>query len=387
MLVGRPPFQDDSARGYREQICGTDAGQHEAISVLPEGWREVVGRCLQKDLDLRFSSAREVENSLGSLYQQAVARRCVQCGEVMPAGRDFCPECTIAESRKLVQPIEWSRRHTRVPQKTGGRLPRNALLILSVISGLSFGVYSAWNSHRPEQYMDWAPEARLSEVRRTNEAWNRILRLEKSIEGSYRDRIRSLQLFLELGPDTQRVSEAREKLGIWEGESRLFAETEEFENRSGTRMCEKLARWQRFYEDQTTGFRQIYAWGRIQHWMRRVANYTGYAELSVRSATGLPPSDTEVLGAGQPDPYFLVLLGDEVIYHSRILKDNPSPLWEERVRIFIRPGVTPVLEIRDSDALDDDRIFRREIHPLPYDGEFRLSNGSIEVQLEILRQG
>jgi hypothetical protein len=147
-----------------------------------------------------------------------------------------------------------------------------------------------------------------------------------------------------------------------------------------------LAKWNEFHKIQQTGFRQSYAWERIQHWQKEAADYVGYAELTVKSASGLPPSDNDLLGGSQPDPYFVLIQDKKVLYKSRVLKDNPSPVWGDKVRIFIQPSGNASIEIRDDDPIGYDLLMRHELSSLPVDGAFRISSGTIEVEMEILRE-
>jgi len=101
---------------------------------------------------------------------------------------------------------------------------------------------------------------------------------------------------------------------------------------------------------------------------------------------GLPPSDRGLLGRVPPDPYFVLTQSGKVLYRSGVRGKNPAPVWNEKVRVHLRPDLDLILEIRDNRLIGSRLLLWRKLAPLPANGKFRVAEGTIEVDLEILRE-
>jgi hypothetical protein len=319
--------------------------------------------------------------------------------------------------RKSLSQRPWQSRFNARKGRIAARFRWFKVLILLAALTLACGVYMLWQNRQPGQITrpeiakplrpKPAPQSRAS-IARTAESlqgnagqnvlpgpfradaaaiteWENVLAREKEPGGSYENRIALFRGFIESYPGTAESSQAQEKLRIWEDESRAFHHAEEFEREPGRKMCAILAQWQEFYEDQTTGLRRAFAWDRIQYWTKQVEDYLGETELTVRSASGLQSADTDLFGQGQPDPYFVLLEGNKVIYRSRTLTNNPSPIWNEKVRIYLWPGLILRLEIWDDDLIGRELLAGRVLVPFPVDGPYQISDGSVLINLEIQR--
>ena len=216
--------------------------------------------------------------------------------------------------------------------------------------------------------------------------WVNILSLEKETGGSYEERITRFSKFTASNPGTAESRQAQERLKVWEEESRAFRAVDELERKPGTKMCLILTKWRDFLAHQTTGLRRTHARERIRHWEKEVEDYTGYADLTVRSATGLPVADITLFGRGQPDPYFVLLEGDKVLYRSATFNDTPSPEWDVSVRIYLWKGLKLTLEIWDEDFIGRHLLVGQALLPLPLDGPYQITIGGIAVNLEIQRE-
>jgi len=419
MALGRPPFQARSLEGYRQWIRELDPEYGADFDALPERMKKVIQGCLQRDPVARYSSARELAAALANAATQPETPPCPKCGAPLTPGIGICTECTLTVDRPAPAVRPWAGKPKSPPIRQGRSRLRQTGMILVIASILGYGAYALWVDWRPEWIAREAIQAatrpgigiaeresilreavaRLkytatradleSRARRLSAAgtdWNRVVNLEKGTDGDYGDRIRAIKDFSESYPDVPESKEAVERLRVWEEESRAFAAAEGLEARAGAKICEKLAGWQDFHLRQTTGLRRAYAWDRIIHWGREVDDYSGYAALTVRSASGLPPSDTLMPGGGQADPYFILLQGGRVLYRSRTFTDNSSPIWDEKIRILIKPGVNLVFEIHDHDPIGHEILMHRVLTPLPVDGPFRMSSESIEASFEIRRE-
>lgn len=216
--------------------------------------------------------------------------------------------------------------------------------------------------------------------------WARIVELEESPRGSYEDRIEALESFLRTYPGAPQAAAAAQKLSLWQGEQQAFLAAERLEQSPAARMSEILASWQAFLESERTGLRREHARERVRVWSERLADYAGYAELTIVSAHALPPHDAGILDSGMPDAYFVLLDGARVLHRSRTIPDSTEPAWNEKVRLFIAPDRVPVLEIRDEDVFGYEVLLRRALAPFPPDGPNRLAAGDLVVDLEIRRE-
>lgn len=418
MLLGRAP----SSGAYREEQASsadTQEPEFEAdVASLPDPLRHIIFRCLRRNLDERFGSAALLASSLTEACSALGLMKCLKCGEPMPPESEVCPECIFAEVRESLS--QRQQRSTGSTRARGSAARRRwyAVLILLFVTALSYGGYRLWKSWQEEHVDQHAPKeparpaasgrrsadttavfpdsppASTSAGNRASKPWRlaaatrewqTILDLEGSPDGSYEDRIARLTQFIEAYPGTPEVWEAQQKLELWDVEGRVFRATEDFEGRPDSRTCSILMRWKDFYSRQTTGFRRDYALNRIQYWTERVEDYTGYANLTVRSARRLPPSDFSLLGGGQPDVYFLLLEGDKVLYRSRTITDNSSPAWQERIRVYIRKGIEFHLDIWDDDLFGHEMLVDLSLTPFPVDGPFQVTDGITVVSLEIQR--
>jgi hypothetical protein len=216
--------------------------------------------------------------------------------------------------------------------------------------------------------------------------WENLLALEKETGGSYEDRITRFSNFAASNPGTAEALQAQDKLKIWEGESRAFRAVDELERKSGTKMCLILTKWREFLTQQTTGLQRSYAREHIRKWEKELEEYTGYADLTVHSVAGLPVADITWFGRGQPDPYFVLLEGEKVLYRSPTLSDTPSPEWNASVRVYLWKGLKLNLEIWDEDFIGRHLLVAQALLPLPLDGSYQITNGGIMINLEIQRE-
>jgi len=231
-----------------------------------------------------------------------------------------------------------------------------------------------------------AQDERMRRLEQAGAEWERILALEKSRAGSYEDRMVALESFMRTYPDAPQSPAAAEKLSLWRKEREDYIAAEKLEAAPGARISEILAAWRRFHDGERTGLRRAHAWERVRYWTDRLENYSGYAELTIRSAHGLPPSDAGLLDSELPDAFFVLLEGGRVLYRSRTIADSADPVWNEKVRLFIAPGRVPALEVRDEDLLGYDLLVRRALAPFPADGAYRLAAGNATLELEIRRE-
>ena len=419
MLLGHTPFRAQSLEEYRNAICTREPEFGPDFAALPAEFREIIGKCLQRNPGSRYATAKELAHDLSALVLDAPLRRCPDCGAALLPDSGICPECTLAEEKKKSQAFKWQaeRRPHRQMNRRLASLAAFAFLLLA--AALSYGAYRWWNNWRPrwiaqkavedsarpgiavvdkeaivqealgrlaEASARAALEDRLRRLKLANDDWQKIQALEKSLGGEYEERIQGLKRFTDLYPDMTEARYAREKLGVWENESRAFKDADTFEKQSGSRMCEILGRWQDFHAHQQTGFRRAYAWDRIQQWAKAVETYAGYAELTVKSAAGLPPTGGLIAGGSQPHAHFVILERGKVLYRSRTMEDNPAPIWDEKIRVMIRPGSEMILEIREDTLMGHTLLLHQALTPFPIDGPFRLSANSIEANLEIRRE-
>jgi eukaryotic-like serine/threonine-protein kinase len=394
MLIEEAPFRASSIEDYRRQVFEYDPETDHRLSSLPGKIRFIISRCLQRDLSQRFGSARELVEEFENISCGKQMRKCPSCGSVVPQESAICPECTYREKSSLIQTAPWLEdRQLKKKARRKRSFVWVAVFGLVILLALGYAGYRALPKWRPgppmpenavESYR--AKSRRMEPQKQEYEAWIAAKNLEMSYDGTYEDRVRAFREFLASYPGSAEAKDAEKKISLWEGESSRFAEAKEIENLPGARICERLAKWTEFHKSQQTGFRRAYAWQRMQHWQKEVENYVGYAELTIKSASGLPPSDNEILGSSQPDPYFVLIQDKKVIYRSRTMKDTPSPDWGDKVRIFIRPLSSPALEIRDADPIGYDLLMHQELSSLPVDGVFRVSSDTIEVEMEILRE-
>jgi len=329
MLTGETPFHGKTVEEYREAVCTEAPEFGPRFSELPAGVRDVIRRCLERDLDRRFRSAKELVSALA----ESSARQCPRCGASLPADSDLCAECTLAQPTLERAPHKWT------PARKRRRLYWIALLVAAALAASAYGGYWAWRNLRPE----WI-------ARRTGD------------------------------------SSAAKKLKLGEEDQRQFSAAEQLDKQPGTKICAALAAWNDYLAHQETDFQRAYAQSRIQFWTNALNNYTGYAELSVISAAGLPPSDHGIFGHSRPDPYFVLQQSGRELYRSRLLNANPAPSWNEKTRVFLRPDLDLTLEIHDKKLVGSRLLLRRNLIPLPPDGRFRVVEGSIEVDLEIARE-
>jgi hypothetical protein len=419
MLMGQTPFRADSFEAYRNRICEGEPLLGPDFEDLPVPAQEIIRRCLRRDPAQRFESAQELALAIKAIQRDSTSRTCSRCGAGLPEGSDFCPECTFADSRKT-QIMDWAGAGLKTGSGVGGRFPWLGLIVAALLLAFGYGGFRIWRSWREGRIAreaigassthsgsgptsgtpianDTVPQADGSQVRRElerkqnelarlNETWNNILALERSAKGSYQDRIQALTGFIDTFPRSAEAKDAATKVQSWRWEADQFAAAEALETRPGAKASEKLARWRLFCEQQKTGFRLDYAEKRSRLWAAELEKYEGHAILTIRSATGLPPTDAAIFGGGQPDPYFVVLEKDRVLYQSRVIADNPHPVWNDQVRIYLQPERELVLEIRDKDPMGYDLLFHYILAHLPADGEFQLTIGSTQVQLAIARE-
>lgn len=210
--------------------------------------------------------------------------------------------------------------------------------------------------------------------------------LETSTAGTYDDRISRLEAYL---ADCGRVAgraDAEMMLRVWKWEKNAFQKAENVDQGSGTRICEAVDAWRTFIQTARTPFRKTYAEERLRHWSNRLARYAGTVEIRVVSASNLPLRDTVAGNPAAPDPYFVVLRDDIAVYRSRTLLKNSAPVWDEGARIQITPQSRITLEVWDQDPLDDDRLLRFKIFPLPEDGPYSARTAGATVNLTIERE-
>jgi len=419
MLLGQTPFRGRTLDDYRSAICERDPEFGADFASLPDPLQQIITRCLRREPGERYADAKELAAALAAVSLGSKEALCPKCGAALLPGSEICPDCTLAEQKSRQSPPPWQKE--RKPPAAAGGFGKTiaGAAVLAAIAGLAWGGYYLWTEVRPQRItrqaiqesarpdmpvgdkeaivreaMDRLKKAsdraaldeRLRRLKLAGSAWNRILELEKSPAGDYQERLQALQSFLDSWPEMAEAKAAREKLKVWQEESRAFREAIEFETQPEARMCAILARWQDFHARQKTGLRRALAWDKIQEWTRKIENYAGYAELTVKSATGLPPARSLLAGGGQPHPYFVVLQKGATLYRSRTLNDNPSPIWDEKVRVAVRPGNDLVFEIRDDTLVRYTLLLHQILTPFPVDGEFRLSNGTIEANLEIRRE-
>ena len=74
-----------------------------------------------------------------------------------------------------------------------------------------------------------------------------------------------------------------------------------------------------------------------------------------------------------------------MLYRSTTLKDNSSPRWDAPVRVYLWRGMKLTLEIWDEDFIGRDLLVAQALMPLPLDGPYQITNGSILIDLEIQR--
>jgi hypothetical protein len=420
MLAGEPPFRGASPRDYQEQIAAGTI--HLDSSRVPERLAGLARQCLQRDPAQRPRSARALASAL-SLALEGEEARCPHCRAPLPAAGANCPECTFVEDRPRLHATTVARPAPgEVPTVGAQPQPRRALrrtAVIAVLALVAFGGYGAFvvapdagavraaldDANRPgltlearEATLRTAPatvwpqllrarvDRALASVREGQALWQQARDLEASTAGSYDDRTRALRTFAVSYAGTAEATEASRHLQAWEREAALFQAVADTESRPAAKISEKLARWIEFLAQQTTGFRKTQATERSAFWIAQLAGYRGYAELSVLGASGLPPTDTTLVGREQPDAYFVIVRGKNAVYQSLAVLDNPAPAWNERYRLLLAPGDDMFLEIRDRDPIGYDLLLRQKLTPLPPDGPFRITSGGIEVRLEVRRE-
>jgi serine/threonine protein kinase len=418
MLTGEAPFRADSFEEYRSRICDGEPALGADFEVLPAPVREIILSCLQRDPARRPASARAVSSAIEAVRSSSGSKTCARCGARLSEESGFCPDGTYKEFSKS-PPSLWQHPPRKSEPRMGGRTlwPWLSILAILLASGYSgYRIWSIWQRSRiaakeireitvpaplPSVPAPAGPDAaaaaalkrsqselaqKQDEAARMKEAWDRIAGLEKSAEGTHQDRIQALRSFLDSFPQDAEAKDAAAKLRMWEEEARAFEAAMDMEARPDAHICEKLARWNVLYANQKTGFQRGLVRERVKFWTEELDRYAGYADLTIVSASGLPPADVEILGKGQSDPYFVILDRGRISYQSRMIAENPSPIWNERVRIFLQPGNNLVLEIRDKDPAGYDLLLHYMLDRLPADGEFSVTSGSIQVQLAIRRE-
>jgi hypothetical protein len=418
MLIGHPPFRADSVEEYRRRICTSGPEMSARFYKLPGSVQEVILRCLKRNPGERFPSARDLCAAIASARARSIPAVCSRCGAELPVGSSVCSDCTFPEEKHAARfdPLQHASK-AGVPHRK--ILAWILLAVFAVLAASVTAGYQLWKRRKPLQISPQGtvesgrPDARLTdrgpaiqtaptpadkgaaqgaidgkplEVMRAKEEWKRIQELEKAVGGSYQDRHEALQDFLRKYETAAEAKTAAVKLALWDQESQRFREAEDREANPAAKICEKLAGWNEFLALQKTGFQRARAVERIRYWTTAVEDYSGYAALTVKSAIGLPPSDIEFFGGGQPEPFFALLEKKKILYESSMLKNNPAPIWEETARVFISPTSGLILEIRDADLIGYDLLFHREISTMPVDGPFTLTNGTIKVQLQVMRE-
>lgn len=419
MLTGERPYRAGSPEEYRARICEKEMEIVPEFEQIPAPLRNIILRCLQRDPAARYPSTGMLVTALATVGAALGLPKCPACGADLPPGSEACFECMLVALRE-----SYAKERARSGRRAGiGRTPgRSRSLKIGIplaAAAVAFCGYLLWQNwqRNPVQVQDTGePPASESALppsepfgreasgnlragavrnpsggspRTSPEAsreWEDVLAQESSPGGSYEDRIVRFSKFIELYPGTPESVRAEDKLRTWEAEGIAFRGAEEFERSAGSRTCSILSRWQDFESRQTTGFRRAYAQGRIEYWRRRVQDYTGYADLTVRSAVGLPLADNNLFGSGKPDPYFELLEGGSLIYRSRILDETSSPRWNEKARIYIWRGMALNLEIWDDNPLGRDLILHQTLLPLPVDGLYQVRNNNILINLEIQRE-
>ncbi len=418
MVLGRTPPCGIYPEEQTSSADAQDSGLGPDFASLPDPLKHIIFRCLHRNPEERFASAAQLASALAEACSALGLLKCLKCGEPMPPESEVCPECIFAEVREsLSQRQRRTSRGSRTPRSVVARRWYAALALLTV-AALLYGGYRLWKSWQPDQVaqqpkVESSPPAAGREQRadtRTaapeipqagapgesrevrpwmlaaaSNEWQRFPDLERSPDGSFEDRIGRLKKFIGSYPGTPESLEAKERLRLLEIEGRAFRATEDFEGRPDSKTCAILTRWKDFYTLQTSGLRRDYAWDRIQYWTKRVEDYTGYADLTVHSARRLPAADFSLLGGGHPDPYFLLLDGDRVLYRSRTFTDDSSPVWQESVRIYIRKGMEFHFDIWDDDLFGHEMLAHLNLTPFPVDGPFQVSDGIVSVSLEIHR--
>jgi len=417
VLTGVTPFCGSTVEQYRERICTQPPEFGPRFAELPAEVRELIYRCLERDPARRFRSARELGSALAEIATGGSAGECPRCKAPLPPGAELCPECTFSQTRPEAEPQKW------LPDRRKGRPGRRRFwIILAVLLGLAaaaYGAYRVWQNLRPGWIARRAVESsvrpglglgakeeivrsalaqvgggrprkeleeRIRAIEQARESWRRILQLESSSDGTYEERLQALKSFAALYPDSAEGGEVTARLKTWEEDYRQFSAAEQIEKQPGVKISTALAEWERFLADRKTDFRRGYAESRVQFWQNELTNYEGYAELTVISAVGLPPSDRGLLGRVPPDPYFVLTQSGKVLYRSGVRGKNPAPVWNEKVRVHLRPDLDLILEIRDNRLIGSRLLLWRKLAPLPANGKFRVAEGTIEVDLEILRE-
>jgi hypothetical protein len=418
MLLGRAPYRGGSLEEYRLNICGRDPELGSDFAELPAPLRGIILRCLRCDLTERFASASEIDSALVVACMALGVVRCSKCGEDLPPESEYCPECVFAEVRESIAQKKYEPLLPSGTRDPVARFRRFATLSLLAVAALGYGGYWLWRSSqkgeaapqaitvpaptkpppgtrpaRAEPPVDTAesssPPAGAETISRpitaASRQWEQVLLLEKEPGGDYEERIGRLMRFMQSYPDAAESREALVKVGIWQDELAAFRGAEELERKAGSKMCAILAAWQGFLARQTTGLCRSHALSRIQHWTEQVKGYSGYAELTIRSARDLPLADNYLLRDGQPDPYLVLRDGDRVLHRSATIDDNVSPSWDEKVRIYISPKAQLNLQIWDDDPFGHELLAQLPLEPLPVDGPFEVSDGRIVVSAVIGR--
>lgn len=238
----------------------------------------------------------------------------------------------------------------------------------------------------PKPPFDPLPKPRTPAPEECRSRLAQLKALETSTAGTYDDRISRLEAYLaECGRIAGRA-DAEMMLRVWKWEKNAFQKAEDIDQGSGTRICEAVDAWRTFIQTARTPFRKPYAEERLRYWSNRLARYTGTVEIRVVSASNLPLRDTVAGNPAAPDPYFVVLRDDIAVYRSRTLLKNSAPVWDEGARIQITPQSRITLEVWDQDPLDDDRLLRFKIFPLPEDGPYSARTAGATVNLIIERE-
>jgi serine/threonine-protein kinase len=391
MLRGAPPFQAFSLEEYRSLILGNAGDRGLSYSGVPAALADVIRRCLRYQPGDRFESAGELAEALRAATDTAEGARCPKCHALLPAGGGDCPECTLADlaGKTLLRqpaleleppsrPVQPRRRAHR------GRLWPAVAATCLVVAGAIVALHpsSVPGAIAAVRSSFWFGGAAATPV---EQAWRKILALETSRAGTYDERVAALTGFLGSFPDAAEAAMARGQLRLWTDEARLFQAAERLDKTPGMKICAALASWSDFIARQSTGFMEAYALGRRASWQAQLTSYDGYAVLRVIGATGLQPSGREASEDSRPDPFFVVREGDDVVHQSRAFKNQPSPVWDEQVRVHLRPGQGLFLEIRDRDVAGYHVLVVQPLTPLPPDGAFTVSSGGVRTQLAIER--
>ena len=413
MLLGLPPKEGEFFEGKIASLPGS--GEGTGFAGLPEPCKRIILRCMQPNPADRFSSASELATALSAASSALDLPSHPYFGTSVPAGETAISDHAIAEIPGSL--AEESKHRETTAGRRAERFSLPVAGIALVAAALTFGIYwllqhSKTDQHEPQMIAGspgsglakgsrggtatptatsalaggtaGKPQAAPDNPTAASRGWFRLL-ADGRLGVDYGVRIDRLRTFAASHPGTDEAAQAAEMIRATEEERRAFSAADDLERSPNGRICEKLGRWQDFLSRQTTGLRRNYAQDRIQYWKRQVEGYLGYADLTVRSVTGLPAKDSGFLGRGRPDPYFVLLEDDQVLYRSPKLIDDSSPVWGEKIRIYIRQGMKLYVDVWDDNIFISRRLTHQLLSPLPVDGPFRVSSSGIIIDLEIRR--